>query len=143
MPFTAAEISQVIGGQVLGDSSLVLKGFAPADRAQSGDLTFAENDNYFARAEQSAASAIIVDGPFTSARKVLIRVANARIAFAKVLPLFFPEPTFAPGIHPTAIIATSAQVDATAHIGPFCVLGEHVHIGPNSVLQGRSYVGAN
>ena len=29
----------------------MLKGFAPADRAQAGDLTFAENENYFARAE--------------------------------------------------------------------------------------------
>src|SRR5437016_8585450 len=119
MPFTADEIAQAIGGEVIGEASLVLRGFAPADRAQPGDLTFAENENYFARAEQSAASAVIVDGPFTSARKVLIRVANARIAFAKVLPLFFPEPTFAPGIHSTAIIATSAQVDDTAHIGPF------------------------
>src|SRR2546426_484677 len=137
MPFTAVEIASRLGGQVLGDPSLLLQGFAPADRAQPGDLTFAENENYFARAEQSAASAIIVDGPFTSTRKVLIRVANARIAFAKVLPLFFPEPTFAPGIHPTAILAPTAQVDPTAHIGPFCVLGEQVCIGPRSVLYGR------
>src|SRR5438128_7981381 len=108
MAFNAAEIARLLGGEVIGDGSLVLKGFAPADRAQPGDLTFAENENYFARAEQSAASAIIVDGPFTSTRKVLIRVANARIAFAKVLPLFFPEPTFAPGIHPTAIFAPTA-----------------------------------
>src|SRR2546428_7467642 len=114
MPFTVAEIAQQVGGQVLGDPSLVLQGFAPADRAQPGDLTFAENENYFARADQSAASAIIIDGPFTSTRKVLIRVANARIAFAKVLPLFFPEPTFAPGIHSTAIVPVSTQVDPTA-----------------------------
>src|SRR5574340_1814142 len=104
MPYTAADIAQRIGGEVVGDASLVLKGFAPADRAQPGDLTFAENENYFARAEQSAASAIIVDGPAASARKTLIRVPNARIAFAKVLPLFFPEPAFEPGVHPTAIV---------------------------------------
>src|ERR1700747_2677417 len=124
MAFTAAEIAQHLDGQVLGDPALVLTGFAPADRAQPGELPFAENENYFARAEQSAASAIIVDGALTSAQKVLIRVPNARIAFAKVLPLFFPEPTFAPGIHATAIFAPTAQVDPTAHIGPFCVLGE-------------------
>src|SRR6266513_6219881 len=121
MPFTTAEIAGRLGGEVLGDPSLALKGLAPADRAQPGDLTFAENENYFARAEQSAASAIIVDGPFTSTRKVLIRVANARIAFAKVLPLFFPEPTFAPGFHPSAVVAPSAQIDPAAHIGPHCV----------------------
>src|SRR2546426_12219477 len=119
MPFTVAEIAHRLGGEVMGNSNLVLKGFAPADRAQAGDLTFAENENYFARAEQSAAAAIIVDGSFTAGHKGLIRVPNARIAFAKVLPLFFPEPAFAPGIHPTAIIAATAQADASAHIGPY------------------------
>jgi UDP-3-O-[3-hydroxymyristoyl] glucosamine N-acyltransferase len=143
MPFTVAEIAKHLGGEVLGDPSLLLKGFAPADRAQPGDLTFAENEIYFARAEQSAASAVIVDGPFKSDRKVLIRVPDSRIAFAKILPLFFPEPVFAAGIHPTAIVPPSAQVDPTAHIGPYCVLGENVRIGPRSVLRGGNYLGAN
>ena len=143
MPYTAAEIAKLLGGEVLGDVSLLLQGFAPADRAQPGDLTFAENEGYLARAEQSAASAIIIDGPAASSRKTLIRVPNARIAFAKVLPLFFPEPIFAAGIHPTAIVPASARIDPTAHVGPYCILGEKVRIGPRSVLQGLNHVGAD
>ncbi len=142
MPYTAAQIAQHLGGEVAGDPSVSLVGFAPADRAQPGDLTFAENGSYFTRAEQSAASAIIVDGPFTSNRKVLIRVADARVAFAKTLPLFFPEPSFPPGTHPTALVPKSARVDPTAHIGPYCVLGEEVRIGPRTVLQGADFIGA-
>jgi UDP-3-O-[3-hydroxymyristoyl] glucosamine N-acyltransferase len=141
MPLSAAEIAQRLDGQVVGDPALLLKGFAPADRAQPGDLTFAENESYFARAEQSAAAAVIVDGPFTSTRKVLIRVPNARIAFAKVLPLFFPEAIFASGVHPTAVISASATVDPSAHIGPCCVLSEGVRVGARSVLQGGDFVG--
>ena len=143
MPYTVADIAKLLGGEVLGDASLVLKGFAPADRAQPGDLTFAENESYFARAEQSAASAIIIDGPAPAGRKTLIRVPNARVAFAKVLPLFFPEPAFTAGIHPTAIVPASALVDSTAHIGPYCILGEKVRIGPRSVLQGHNCVGTD
>jgi UDP-3-O-[3-hydroxymyristoyl] glucosamine N-acyltransferase len=143
MPYTAAEIAKLLGAELAGDGALVLGGFAPADRAQPGDLTFAENESYFARAEQSAASAIIIDGPYTSTRKTLIRVPNARIAFAKVLPLFFPEPAFAAGIHPSVVLAPTAQVDPTAHIGPHCVVGDNVRIGPRSVLQGGNHVGAN
>jgi len=143
MPFTAAEIASQLQGQVAGDSSIILTGFAPADRAQPGDLTFAENADYFKRAEQSAASAIIIDGKFASAGKVLIRVPNARVAFAKVLALFFPEPGFPPGIHATAVVAASAQIDATAYVGPHCVVGEKVRIGARSVLQGGNHVGAN
>jgi UDP-3-O-[3-hydroxymyristoyl] glucosamine N-acyltransferase len=143
MTFTVAEISKVLGGEITGEPTLLLKGFAPADRAQSNDLTFAENENYFARADQSAAAAIIVDGHFVSSHKTVIRVANARVAFAKVLPLFFPESPFSPGIHPTAIIAPTAQIDSTAHIGPFCVIGENVRIGARSVLQGSDFIAAD
>jgi UDP-3-O-[3-hydroxymyristoyl] glucosamine N-acyltransferase len=144
MPFTAAEIAQHLNGEVIGDPATSIKGFAPADRAQPGDLTFAENETYFARADQSAASAIIVAGAFASATgKVLLRVASARIAFARVLPLFFPDPKFTPGIHPTAIISASAQIHSAAHVGPYCVIGENVKIGPRSVLQGANHIGAN
>jgi UDP-3-O-[3-hydroxymyristoyl] glucosamine N-acyltransferase len=141
MPFTAAEIARHLEGEVLGDAGTLLKSFALAERAQPGDLTFAENEEFFARARQSAASAIIVTGAFTSPGKVLIRVANARVAFAKALALFFPEPIFPPGIHSSAVVALSAQVDPAAHVGPNCVVGERVRIGAGAVLQAGDFVG--
>src|SRR5271154_2802377 len=119
---TASEIAKYLEGEVVGDGHAVLNSFAPADRAQPGDLTFAENEVFFARAEQSAATAIIADKRFSSSKKILIQVPNARVAFAKALALFFPEQKFAAGIHPSAVIAKSAQVDPSAHIGPHCVV---------------------
>src|SRR6266496_3707679 len=141
MPSTAADLAKRLDGEVLGDGSLPITGFAPADTAKIGDLTFAENQDYFVRAEQSAASAILVSDRFASASKVLIRVANARVAFAKVLPLFFPEPMFAAGVHPSAQVARTAVVHASAHVGAFCVVGERATIGPRSVLEGGDHVG--
>src|ERR1017187_4831204 len=114
--FTAAQLAQELQGEVLGDSSVVLTGFAPAASAKAGDLTFAENEAFFAKAEQSAAAAILVDGPFPSSCKVLIRVSNARIAFAKILPLFFPKKKYPAGVHPTSVIAVSTKIDPSAHI---------------------------
>lgn len=142
MTLSAASVAEHIQGEVLGDGQTQLKGFAPADRAQAGDLTFAENDEFFARAEQTAASAIIVGGPLTSSTgKVIIRVSNARVAFAKALALFFPEPPQAAGVHPTAVIARSAQVDPSAHIGPHCVVGERAQVGGGTILHAGNYVG--
>lgn len=143
MSLTAAELAKQIGGSVTGDGSLTITGFAPANAAKPGDLTFAENEMYFKSAEESAAAAILIDKEFSSSKKTLIRVPNARIAFAKVLPLFFPEPKFPAEIHPTAIVAKSAQVDPTAHIGPYCVIGEKVKIGPGAILQAANHIGAN
>lgn len=134
MSFTAAEIAQHLQGEVIGDSQVVLNNFAPADHAQPGDLTFAENPVFLARAEASAATAVIVGAAVTSKTKVLIRVQNVRVAFAKALALFFPEPVFAPGIHPSAVIASDAEVDPSAHIGPHCVIRSRSKIGPRVAL---------
>ena len=144
-PFTAAEIASHIGGEVLGDSSVQLNGFALPETAKAGDLVFAETDGYVARAEKSAASAILLDETLaaTTNTKVLIRTANPRVAFAKVLTLFFPPEKFEPGIHPTAVVSKSASVHASAHVGPWCVIGDRARIGARSVLHGRNQVGAD
>ncbi len=127
---------------MVGDSSVELHGFAAADSARQGDLTFAENETYFHRADHSAASAILVTGLHASTSgKTLICVTNARNAFAQVLPLFFPEPVFPPGRHSSAVVADSAIVDPSAHIGPGCVVGERVRIGAGVVLQAQDFVG--
>ena len=143
MPYTTAELAERLQGEVLGDTTLQLTGFAAANTAKPGDLTFAENAEYLAKAEESAASAILVSGAMTSSRKTLIRVPNARVGFAKVLPLFFPPPKFAPGIHPTAVIAPSAQIDPTAWVGPLCTVGERTQIGARSALLSGVHVGSD
>ena len=141
MNHTAASIAALLHGEVIGDGSVSLTGFSSAERARPGDLTFAERDTYFAAAEASQATAILVTGTATSASKVLIRVPNARIAAAVVLPLFFPPAQHAPGIHPTAIVAPTAKVDPTSHIGPGCVIREGVRIGAHTALLGNNHIG--
>lgn len=141
--FTTAQLAQQLGAELVGDGSLEITSFAPADRAQPGQLTFAENQAYLAKAEQSGASAMLVGEDVTSSTKALLRVKNPRVAFAKVLPLFFPAAQFPAGVHPTAVVAQSAQIDPTVHIGPHCVVGERVKLGARSALLGGNHVGAD
>jgi UDP-3-O-[3-hydroxymyristoyl] glucosamine N-acyltransferase len=141
MPFTTEEIARHVGGQVIGDPAAVLKHFATIESARPGDLTFAENDEFFARAEQSAATAIIADKRFSSAKKTLIQVPNARVAFAKALAMFFPEKNLPAGVHPTAVVAASAKIAPDAHVGPHCVIGERASIGARTILQAGNVVG--
>ncbi|MEY4710748.1 MAG: putative Acyl-[acyl-carrier-protein]--UDP-N-acetylglucosamine O-acyltransferase [Pseudomonadota bacterium] len=50
-------------------------------------------------------------------------------------------------IHPTAVIAPDAQIDASVSIGPYSVIGPHVCIGagttvgPHCVIEGRTTLG--
>jgi UDP-3-O-[3-hydroxymyristoyl] glucosamine N-acyltransferase len=141
MNLTVAEIARQLSGEVAGDAAAMLTGFAMANTAKPGDLTFAENAEYFAAAEASAATAVIAGKDFSSDKKTVIRVANPRVAFAKALAVFFPEPKLAPGVHSSAVIARSAQVDPTAHIGPHCTIGERVKIGADVVLQSGNFIG--
>lgn len=52
-------------------------------------------------------------------------------------------------IHPTAIIATGAEIDPTCNIGPYAVIDAHVRLGPNCQvgphvhLTGHTEIGAN
>jgi UDP-3-O-[3-hydroxymyristoyl] glucosamine N-acyltransferase len=143
MAQTASEIARSLDGEVVGDGSILITGLAPADQAKAGHLTFAENESYLDRAEKSDASAILVGNDIKSSSKVLIRVTNPRVGFARLLNLFYPPPQFAPGVHPTAVVASSAQIDPTAHVGPHCAVGERVIIGARTALRGGNHLDAD
>lgn len=142
MTFTISEIAGRVAGEVAGDGRTAVTGLAAVENAGAGDLTFADKKEHFLAAESSAATAILVSGAFTSDTKTLVRVPNARIAVAKLLPLFFPPAVPEPGVDARAVVAPSAQVDPTAHVGPGCVIGENVCLGARSALLGGNYIGA-
>jgi UDP-3-O-[3-hydroxymyristoyl] glucosamine N-acyltransferase len=141
MSFTVAQIAEKLRAEVVGNGETLITGFASAENARPGDLTFADKEEYLIAAEASAATAILVSGPFKSASKAILRVPNARIAVARLLPVFFPPDETPSGIHPSASIAASAQIDPKAHIGPGCVVGARAKLGARSVLMGGNYIG--
>jgi len=140
--FTAAELARRLQGEVRGEASVELHGLAAADTAGPGDLTFAESEAFLVRAESSAAGAILTSleaGP----AKTVIRVRHTRLAMAQALALFYPEPAFAPGLHPSAVVDPGARIDPTAHVGPLCAIGSGSELGPRVVLMAGVVVGAN
>ena len=142
MTLTLAEIATQLRGELIGDGSLQIIGVSSAERARAGDVTFAENEKYFAAAEKSSAAAVIVCEPFTTS-KALIRVPDVRVAIARVLPVFFPPDQYAGGIHPSAVIHETATIDPSAHVGPNCVIGARARVGAKNVLLGGNYIGAD
>ena len=115
---------------------------AAAADARAGDLTFAEKASYLDAANRSQASAILIGPGTVASEKVLIRVPQVRVAMARLLPLFYPPPTFPAGVHPTAVVAPSAKVHTTAHLGPHVVIGENAVVGARTALQAGSQIGA-
>jgi UDP-3-O-[3-hydroxymyristoyl] glucosamine N-acyltransferase len=60
MHVTLAELARLLEGEVVGEAQTVIRGLAPLEQAQSGDLTFVAEDKYVARLADSRASAVLV-----------------------------------------------------------------------------------
>ncbi len=117
-----------------GDSDLDITGVAGIEEASAGQITFIANPKYVAAAKTTAASAIIVGHDFPAGDTALLRSDNPYLAFAHAIDLFYKAPHYQPGIHHTAVIASSAKLGADAHVGAYVVIGEDVEIGDNAVL---------
>ncbi|MBG89673.1 MAG: UDP-3-O-(3-hydroxymyristoyl)glucosamine N-acyltransferase [Verrucomicrobiales bacterium] len=139
--FTVGEIAARLQGEVAGDPTVRITGLAPANSAGPGDLTFAENEKYLAAANQTEATAVIAFKDAEANGKTLIRVSNVRVALAKALAYFKPEPSYPGEIHATSVVDPSAEIDPSAYIGPYCVIGKACRIGPRATLLGQTHIG--
>lgn len=140
MEFTVAEIAQAIGGEAVGDGSLVIRGAAEPALAAPDQLAIATNKRFAGALRKGRARAALMWADADPAEYGLeagIRVTVARYAMAQVTNLFDRLPTLEPGIHPTAIIAADAQIGEDARIGPYVVIGPRVRIGK------RAWIGSH
>jgi len=129
------EIAQKLGCTLDGDGNLEITGVAGIEEAQPGELTFLANRKYVRALHSTRASAILITKedarPFIAA----LRSPNPYLDFARAIELFHPAPHYAPSVHPTALIADSAEIGVGAHIGPYCYIADDVKIGNHAVLH--------
>jgi UDP-3-O-[3-hydroxymyristoyl] glucosamine N-acyltransferase len=129
------EIAERLGCALEGDAAIEINGVAGIEEAQKGQLTFLSNPRYRRAAANTRASAILAGPDAGHLRIAVLRSNNPYLDFARALAFFHQPPQYAPGIHPTASIASTAVIGADAHIGPYCVISEGVTIGKNAVLH--------
>jgi len=131
---TLAELAQTLGAVLDGDPTLQVTGVAGIETAGPGEITFVANPKYAPLARTTHAAAVLVEPEFPAIGTATLRTANPYLAFARTIALFYQTPTYASGIHPTAVIAASATIGRNAHIGAYAVIGENVTIGDDAVL---------
>src|SRR5271165_3707396 len=117
-----------------GDPTTEITGVAGIEEAAAGQITFVANPKYAAAAKTTAAAAIIVAEDFPAVATALLRSKNPYLTFARAIDLFYQAPRYAPGIHPTAVIAATAKIGANPHIGAYAVIDDGVVLGDNAVL---------
>ena len=131
------------GGELVGDPNLEITGAASLAEATSGEISFFANRKYIGLLRKTQASAVFVPPdfgePFAAAQ---VRVSNPTKAFEQVVLKFAPKPiTFAPGIHPSAIIGSSVRLGERVSIQPHAVIEDGSKIGDDTIIGAGSYIG--
>jgi len=136
-----SEIASRLGARLEnGSPDTEISGVAGIEEAGEHQLTFIANRKYAAAARTTRASAVIVSEDFPAGATAVLRSKNPYLAFARALEFFYQPPQYAPGMHPTAVVHSSAKIGAGAHIGPYVVIDEDVVIGDRAVILAHAVI---
>ena len=113
--------------------------------ASASQLSFLADPNYITHLATSQTGAVLVTERFCAQvpeSAVALVVATPYLAYASASQLFAPKAISAT-IHPTAVIADSADIASDVSIGAFCVIGERVRVGTGSCLKSHVVIEAD
>ena len=132
------ELARQTGAQVeIDKNEIEITGAAGLDEAEAGHVAFLANPRYTPRVQTTRASAIYVAEGVEVGRSdiAVLRARDPYLAYTRALRLFHPEPEFAPFIHPSAVIDSSARIGSGVFIGACTVVGPGVEIGDGVYLH--------
>ncbi|WP_063911512.1 UDP-3-O-(3-hydroxymyristoyl)glucosamine N-acyltransferase [Pseudomonas sp. p21] len=140
---TLGQLAEALGATLKGPEALQITGLATLQEAGPGQLSFLANPQYRKFLDSSQAAAVLLKAADADgfAGNALI-VADPYLAYARISHLFDPKPKAVAGIHPSAVVAVDAQVDASASIGPFAVIESGARIAANVSVGAHCVVGA-
>jgi UDP-3-O-[3-hydroxymyristoyl] glucosamine N-acyltransferase len=139
-PWTLGQLASLLDAKLQGPADFVVDRPAAADEDDPRGIAFAESEKYLRTAEESHIGALLLP-PSLDTTKPHLTVAHPRRAFGALLAWALKPLPLQPGIHPTAVVADSAQIDASASIGPYAVVECGVVIGARCRVYAHAYIG--
>ncbi len=143
--YRLAELAAAIGGEVVGDPEVTVRGVRTLEHAGASDLSFVTSGAFRQRAASSQAAALLVS-PALAADRTLERpklvARHPKLALARILALFHPLPAPSPGIHPTAVVGQGCEIDPSSHVAPYAVIGDGSRLGARSVVGAHAVIGS-
>jgi len=141
---TVAQLAQHIGAELVGDGSALVNGVNTIEEAAADEITFMSDEKHRGKLAGSKAAAVIVAKTVEGCAMPQLVAKNVDAALIAALTAFAPRliPP-APGIHPSAVVEKTAQVAATASIGPCTYVGPNAAIGEQSSIGAGCFIGEN
>jgi UDP-3-O-[3-hydroxymyristoyl] glucosamine N-acyltransferase len=143
--FELASLAALTNCRLVGNPQHVIFGIADLETATPQDASFFSNSRYQQAMKSSKAGVIFID-PQTSlldGKNYLISDQPSQ-AFQQLLDLLYPprqSPSSFKGIHPSAVIYETAQLEEGVSVGPHAVIDEGVKIGAGTFIGAGVYVG--
>ena len=143
--FTAKELAHHVDGRLVGDESVTIIRVADLQGAATNEIAYVEDSKHFESARASKAACLIVPENFdlNPQGQAAIFVARPKLAFARIAALLHPQKQREPVIHPTAVIAETANVALTVYVGPGAVIGDQTTVGAGTRIEAGVVIGDN
>ena len=136
MVVTLGELSELVGGRLVGDGNLEITGAATIRDVRPGEITLADDAKLANQLAACDAAAVIVSDQFTPERLPHIVAPNVHAAFAKVVQHFHPpRPQVRVGVSPAAHVSPTAQLGQDVDVYPGAVIGDDVVVGDGCTIH--------
>ena len=142
---TAAEISEIVKGEIFGDPGRTITGVAGIRDAKESDLSFVGSKTYEEMLDTSAAGIVLISPDIknrNTENRTLILCEHVDHAFGNIASKFAEEPpAWKAGVHPSAVISDSARIGQGVSIGANVTIEDDAEIADGACIGAGCYIG--
>lgn len=146
MKFTAAQISEILDGEIDGNPNIEVFELSKIEEGKTGSLTFLSNPKYTPYLYETEASIAIVNKNFVPEKKTnltLIRVEDSYKAFSKLLTFYNDIKLSKTGIETYSVIDKTTSVGENFYLGSHAYVGANAKIGNDVKIYPNAFIGDN
>ena len=142
MRVTIADIVARLGGESIGDSSLLIERIATLEAATPTSIGFLANPRYRSQLATTQAGCVIVAPALldeAAARGAAIVTPDPYLYYARLSQWWVEHlrPSALAGVHSSAVVDASAAIDPSASIGPMASIGAGASVGAHTRIGAR------
>ncbi len=141
MHATLAELAALVGGRLIGDGNVVVRGAAPLCDAGPSDITLVDRAERLPALKKVRVAAVVMPSSVPANGLPAIQVENVHQAFTLIVCRFRPAPfSRRIGISPLAAVSPTARIGKDVDIHPFATIGDDVEIGEGSTIHSGVHI---
>ncbi len=136
MPIKLGQLAAQFDCELVGDPDVIIDNVAGLPNAGPASLSFLSNPKFRNQLAATQAAAVVLRADDVEGSPTASLVSDNPYAdYARMAAVIHPAPSYAPGIHASAVISATADISPNAHIAA------NVSIGDRTIIRDRVYIG--